>query len=33
LVISPREFNARTSIVIGLLMTTAAYNADNPFGA
>jgi len=31
LVLSPREFNARTSLVIGLPMTTAACNADNPF--
>ena len=31
LVLSPRAFNARTSLVIGLPMTTAAYNADNPF--
>lgn len=31
LVLSPREFNDRTSLVIGLPMTTAAYNADNPF--
>ena len=31
LVLSPREFNARTSLVIGLPMTTADYNADNPF--
>lgn len=31
LVLSPVEFNARTSLVIGLPMTTAAYNADNPF--
>ncbi len=31
LVISPRAFNAKTSLVIGLPMTTAAYNADNPF--
>ena len=30
-VLSPRAFNARTSLVIGLPMTTAAYNADNPF--
>lgn len=26
LVLSPRPFNERTSIVIGLPMTTAAYN-------
>ncbi len=31
LVLSPRAFNERTSIVIGLPMTTADYNADNPF--
>ena len=31
LVLSPRIFNDKTSLVIGLLMTTAAYNADNPF--
>ncbi len=31
LVLSPRDFNDRTSLVIGLPMTTAAYNADNPF--
>ncbi|TAL06178.1 MAG: type II toxin-antitoxin system PemK/MazF family toxin [Porticoccaceae bacterium] len=31
LVLSPRRFNARTSLVIGLPMTTAEYNADNPF--
>lgn len=31
LVLSPRAFNARTSLVIGLPMTTAEYNADNPF--
>ena len=31
LVLSPRHFNERTSLVIGLPMTTAAYNADNPF--
>jgi len=31
LVLSPRTFNERTSLVIGLPMTTAAYNADNPF--
>lgn len=31
LVLSPQNFNARTSLVIGLPMTTAAYNADNPF--
>lgn len=31
LVLSPRDFNARTGIVIGLPMTTAAYNRNNPF--
>ena len=31
LVLSPRIFNARTSLVIGLPMTTAEYNVDNPF--
>ncbi|MDM0111411.1 type II toxin-antitoxin system PemK/MazF family toxin [Variovorax sp. J22R133] len=31
LVISPVAFNARTGIVIGLPMTHAEYNADNPF--
>lgn len=31
LVLSPAEFNAATSLVIGLPMTTADYNADNPF--
>ena len=31
LVLSPRSFNDRTSLVIGLPMTTADYNADNPF--
>jgi len=31
LVLSPRVFNQKTSLVIGLPMTTAAYNADNPF--
>jgi mRNA interferase MazF len=31
LVLSPRSFNGVTSIVIGLPMTTAEYNADNPF--
>lgn len=31
LVLSPRAFNATTSLVIGLPMTTAAYNSDNPF--
>ena len=31
LVLSPREFNDRTGIVIGLPMTTAPYNATNPF--
>ena len=31
LVPSPLVFNAKTSLVIGLPMTTADYNADNPF--
>ncbi|MEE4204638.1 MAG: type II toxin-antitoxin system PemK/MazF family toxin [Halieaceae bacterium] len=31
LVLSPKAFNAKTSLVIGLPMTTAAYNASNPF--
>lgn len=31
LVLSPGPFNARTGLVIGLPMTTAAYNATNPF--
>lgn len=31
LVLSPNLFNERTSLVIGLPMTTAEYNADNPF--
>jgi len=31
LVLSPQIFNAKTSLVIGLPMTTADYNADNPF--
>jgi mRNA interferase MazF len=31
LVLSPRNFNERTSLVIGLPMTTAENNADNPF--
>ena len=31
LVLSPGAFNARTGLVIGLPMTTAAYNASNPF--
>ena len=30
-VLSPRTFNHKTGIVIGLPMTTAAYNATNPF--
>jgi mRNA interferase MazF len=30
-VLSPREFNARTGIVIGLPMTTASCNETNPF--
>lgn len=31
LVLSPRSFNEKTSLVIGLPMTTAEYNARNPF--
>lgn len=31
LVLSPRIFNEKTSLVIGLPMTTAEYNKDNPF--
>lgn len=31
LVLSPAAFNDKTSLVIGLPMTTAEYNADNPF--
>lgn len=31
LVLSPKAFNERTALVIGLPMTTAEYNADNPF--
>lgn len=31
LVLSPCAFNNKTSLVIGLPMTTAAYSADNPF--
>jgi len=31
LVLSPGVFNSRTSLAIGLPMTTADYNADNPF--
>ena len=31
LVLSPRSFNQRTSLVIGLPLTTSEYNADNPF--
>jgi mRNA interferase MazF len=31
LVLSPRQLNEKTSLVIGLPMTMAAYNADNPF--
>ena len=30
-VLSPKEFNQRTGIVIGLPMTTATYNESNPF--
>ena len=31
LVLSPKAFNAKTLLVVGLPMTTAEYNADNPF--
>ena len=31
LVLSPKAFNAKTSLVIGLPMSTADYNATNPF--
>ena len=31
LVLSPSAFNAKTGLVVGLPMTTAAYNATNPF--
>lgn len=31
LVLSPHTFNDKTSLVMGLPMTTADYNADNPF--
>lgn len=31
LVLSPQQFNAKTGLVIGLPMTTAPYNATNPF--
>ena len=31
LVLSPRAFNHRTGLVIGLPMTTAAFNEHNPF--
>lgn len=31
LVLSPQNFNDKTSLVIGLPMTTADYNASNPF--
>jgi mRNA interferase MazF len=30
-VLSPRDFNERTGIVIGLPMTTATFNDTNPF--
>ena len=30
-VLSPKLFNDKTSLVIGLPMTTAEYNQDNPF--
>jgi mRNA interferase MazF len=31
LVLSPRIFNEKISLVIGLPMTSAEYNSDNPF--
>jgi len=31
LVLIPQSFNDKTSLVIGLPMTTAEYNVDNPF--
>lgn len=31
LVLSPRNFNEKTALVIGLPMTTAEFNNDNPF--
>lgn len=31
LVLTPRAYNAHTSLVIGLPMSSAAYNATNPF--
>lgn len=31
LVLSPRAFNVKTALVLGLPMTTAQYNVDNPF--
>ena len=31
LVLSPRNFNEKTALVIGLPMTTAEYNSNNPF--
>jgi len=31
MVLSPKAFNVKTAIVIGLPMTTAAYNDSNPF--
>jgi len=31
LVLSPKAFNERTSLVVGLPMTMASYNATNPF--
>jgi len=31
LVLSPKEFNERTGIVIGLPMTTSPFNETNPF--
>ena len=31
LVLSPKIFNEKTSLVLGLPMTTAEHNSDNPF--
>lgn len=31
LVISPQNFNDKTSLVVGFPLTTAQYNANNPF--
>ena len=33
LVLSPRAFNVRTSIVVGLPITSASFNETNPFAA